>query len=212
MSDSCCGCGKAIDVKALEARQRRVLTIVLAINAGTFLMMVAAAIYSRSSSLFSGGLDNLGDALTYALSLAVVGASSRAKAKVALFKGALILAAAIAVGIQIAWRLTHPVVPLFDGMGIAALLNLGANLICLRLLTPFRAGEVNLASAWECSRNDVYEGLAVLAAAGAVWAFGAGWPDLVIAIALLVIFLRSAVRVFRMSLRELANAKSLADA
>ena len=204
MSDSCCG--GTIDVQAMQARQRRVLTIVLAINAATFVMMIGAAVYSRSSSLLSGGLDNLGDALTYALSLAVVGAGTRAKAQVALFKGGLIFAAAVAVGIQIAWRLANPTVPLFEGMGAAALLNLVANLMCLRLLTPYRAGDVNLSSAWECSRNDVFEGLAVLGAAAAVWIFDAGWPDIVIAVALLVMFLRSAGRVFRTSLRDLQFA------
>ena len=39
MSDACCGCGKTIDVAALQARQRRVLGAVLAINAATFLLM-----------------------------------------------------------------------------------------------------------------------------------------------------------------------------
>ena len=201
MSESCCG--KAIDVRALEARQRRVLTIVLVINLLTFLMMMGAAWYSRSSSLLSGGLDNLGDALTYALSLAVVGASGLAKARVALFKGLLILGAALAVGVQIVWRLLHPEVPLFDGMGVAALLNLGANLVCLKLLMPYRSGDINLVSAWECSRNDVYEGFAVLAAALGVWLFDAGWPDLIIAVALLLLFLRSAWRVLRSAWREL---------
>lgn len=201
MSESCCG--KAIDVRALEARQRRVLTIVLVINLLTFLMMMGAAWYSRSSSLLSGGLDNLGDALTYALSLAVVGASGLAKARVALFKGLLILGAALAVGVQIVWRLLHPEVPLFDGMGVAALLNLGANLVCLKLLMPYRGGDINLVSAWECSRNDVYEGFAVLAAALGVWLFDAGWPDLIIAVALLLLFLRSAWRVLRSAWREL---------
>lgn len=195
MSDSCCGCGKTIDVAALEARQRRVLSIVLAINVATFLMMIVAAWFSRSTSLLSGSLDNLGDAATYALSLMVVGASLRAKAQVALFKGLLILAAALAVALQIGWRLAHPEVPVFEAMGVVGLLNLGANLVCLRLLTPYRSGDVNLASAWECSRNDVYEGLSVLAAAAGVWLFDAGWPDLVVGAALLLLFLRSAWRV-----------------
>ncbi len=190
----------------MREQQRRVLRIVLAVNLVTFLMMFGAAWYSRSSSLLSGGLDNLGDALTYALSLAVVGAGARAKARVSLFKGALILAAAIAVGVQIVWRLRHPAVPLFEGMGLAALLNLGANVFCLRLLTPYRHGDVNLASAWECSRNDVFEGFAVLAAAALVGLFGAGWPDLAIAAALLLLFLRSALRVFGASFRELRTA------
>jgi len=179
--------------------------VVLAINLATFVMMLAAAIYSGSSSLLSGGLDNLGDALTYLLSLAVVGASSRAKARVALFKGALILGAALAVAIQIGWRLLHPGVPIFEAIGIAALLNLAANAVCLRLLMPYRKGDVNMASAWECSRNDVFEGVAVLAAGAGVGLFSAGWPDLLVASVLLLVFLRSAWRVFGMAWRSYTN-------
>ncbi len=190
----------------MQAQQRRVLKTVLFINLATFVMMVGAAWYSRSSSLLSGGLDNIGDALTYALSLAVVGASIRAKAQVSLLKGMLILAAAMAVAVQILWRLANPAVPIFEAMGMAGLVNLGANYFCLRLLTPYREGDVNLASAWECARNDIFEGFAVLVAALLVWLFGAGWPDLLIAIALLIMFVRSATRVLRASLRELKAA------
>ena len=200
MADSCCS--GTVDIRAMEARQRRVLMIVLAINIATFAMMLAAAIYSGSSSLLSGSLDNLGDALTYLLSIAVIGASTRAKAKVALLKGLLILGVAIAVAVQIGWRLAHPGVPVFEAIGIAALLNLAFNGICLWLLTPYRHGDVNMGSAWECSRNDVFEGMAVLLAAVGVWLFEAGWPDLLIAAALLVMFLRSAWRVLRSAWRS----------
>ena len=84
-------------VPAPATRQRRVLIAVLAINVVTFLMMVAGSLLSGSSSLLSGTLDNLGDALTYAMSLAVIGAASATKARVAFFKGLLILTAAIAL-------------------------------------------------------------------------------------------------------------------
>ena len=200
MGESCCS--GTVDIRAMEARQRRVLMIVLAINIATFVMMLSAAIYSGSSSLLSGSLDNLGDALTYLLSIAVIGASTRAKAKVALLKGLLILGAAMAVAVQVGWRLAHPEVPIFEAIGIAALLNLAFNGICLWLLTPYRHGDVNMASAWECSRNDVFEGIAVLLAAVGVWLFEAGWPDLLIAAALLVMFLRSAWRVLRSAWRS----------
>jgi Co/Zn/Cd efflux system component len=201
VSDSCCE--GHIDVSALHARQRRILIIVLVINAATFLMMVFAAMISGSSSLLSGALDNFGDAITYALSLLVVGASGVAKARVALFKGFLIFGAALAVALQIGWRILHPETPVFEAMGIAALLNLATNLFCLWLLTPYRESDVNMSSVWECSRNDVSEGFAVITAAVAVWAFESGWPDLVIAIGLLVMFLRSAARVLRGAWQEL---------
>ncbi|MFT3763506.1 MAG: cation transporter [Pseudoxanthomonas sp.] len=187
----------------MQAKQKRVLLVVLAVNLAAFLMMVAAAWHSHSSSLLSGSLDNLGDALTYALSFAVVGASLKAKARVALFKAALILAAALAVAAQIVWRWLDPATPLFETMGIAGALNLAANAFCLWLLHPYRDGDVNLASAYECSRNDIREGLAVIAAGAGVWLFGAGWPDLLVAAALLVMFLRSAWRVFGSALHAL---------
>lgn len=208
MADSCCG--TVVDVEKLHARQRHILYVVLAINAITFVMMLVASIQSRSTSLLSGGLDNLGDAITYALSIAVVGAGVRAKARVALVKGVLILAAAIAVGAQIVLRLVHPGLPIFETIGVIGALNLLANLVCLALLNPYRGGDVNMSSAWECSRNDVAEGIAVLAAAGGVWVFGAGWPDLLIGSALLLIFLRSAVRIFRNGLTELRTPDLLA--
>lgn len=201
MSDSCCQV--QIDAGALEARQRRVLIFVLAINAVTFFMMITAASLSGSSSLLSGALDNFGDAVTYALSLAVIGATCAAKARVALFKGLLIFGTAAAVAVQIAWRISNMETPIFETMGIAALLNLGANLICLRLLYPYRNGDVNMSSVWECSRNDVTEGIAVIVATVAVWFTNSGWPDILIASVLVVLFLRSASRVLRSAWREL---------
>lgn len=206
----CCGCEK-VDVRGLAAKERRVLLIVLAVNVCTFAMMVAASALSGSSSLLSGTLDNFGDALTYALSLAVVGSSIAAKARVAVVKGLLIAAAAIAVAIQIGWRLAHPDTPIVETMSVAALLNLAANAVCLWLLTPYRHGDVNMASAWECSRNDIYEGCAVVVTAVAVWALDSGWPDIVVATVLLVVFARSASRVLRTALQQLqARAPSSA--
>lgn len=204
MSDSCCS--GTVDLHAMQARERRVLMTVLVINLASFAMMLAAALYSGSSSLLSGTLDNLGDSLTYLLSLAVVGAGVAAKARVALLKGLLIFGAAVVVAVQIGWRLAHPEVPVFEAIGIAGALNLVLNGICLWLLTPYRRGDVNMASAWECSRNDVLEGSAVLLAAAGVWWFEAGWPDLLVAGVLLLLFLGSAWRVLRAGWRSYRNA------
>jgi Co/Zn/Cd efflux system component len=205
MSD-CCSC--EVDTRALAARQRRVLLAVLAINVVTFVMMVVASFLSGSSALLSGALDNFGDAVTYALSFAVVGASARAKARVALFKGMMILAAAAAVAIQIVWRLTHLEVPVVETMGIASVLNLAANGVCLYLLNPFKTGDVNMSSAWECSRNDVIEGCAVIVTTIAVALLGSAWPDIIVAVALLALFLRSAIRVLGSARRGLFAASS----
>ena len=202
--DSCCS--NTLDVANLHGQQRRVLAWVFGINVVTFAVMVAGSVMSGSSALLSGTLDNLGDALTYALSMAVVGASVQAKARVAMVKGLLILGAALAVAAQIAWRLTELEAPVASTMSAAAAINLVGNLVCLKLLTPYRTGDVNMSSSWECSRNDVIEGFAVIAAAVAVWIYASPWPDLVVAVILLAIFLRSASRVLKSAYRELAPA------
>ena len=201
MGDSCCQ--GSVDTSSLQVRQRRILASVLAINAATFFMMIVAATISGSSSLLSGALDNLGDALTYALSFAVVGSANTVKAKVALFKGFLITGAAVAVAIQIGWHLFHMETPIFETMSIAATINLAANAVCLALLHRYRHSDVNMSSVWECSRNDVFEGFAVIAAALFVWIFDSGWPDIFVAVVLLIMFLRSASRVLLRAWRDL---------
>ena len=206
MTDSCCGA--ELELSALKAQQKRVLIWVLVINVVTFLMMVGGALVSGSSSLLSGTLDNLGDALTYAVSLAVVGASCAAKARVALLKGVFICCAALAVAAQIGWRVLHPETPLVEPMGAVAILNLGANSLCLWLLSPHRNSDINMNSVWECSRNDVVEGFAVIGAALAVWVFDSGWPDILVAIALLAMFSRSAARVLTGAWRELRTVSA----
>ena len=200
-------CESELEVAGLEASQRRVLIIVLAINLLTFVGMVFASWLSQSSALLSWTLDNLGDALTYSLSLLVVGAGVVAKARVAVFKGALIAMAAVAVAVQIGWRMYHLDVPVVAIMGVAAVVNLLANGICLYLLNDHRHDDVNMMSVWECSRNDVNEGVAVILTVGLVWFTQSALPDLLVAIGLLVMFSRSAIRVLTSAFEQL-NAAS----
>ena len=209
MGESCCS--GTVDIRAMEARQRQVLMIVLAINIATFVMMLSAANYSGSSSLLSGSLDNLGDALTYLLSIAVIGASTRAKAKVALLKGLLILGAAMAVAVQIGWRLAHPEVPVFEAIGIAALLNLAFNGICLWLLTPYRHGDVNIRAASTFSTNDFVANAGVLIGGGLVLWLGQAWPDLVVGLAVAGIALKGGIDILHDAHHETDKHKEHAE-
>jgi len=152
---------------------------------------------SGSTALLADSLDNLGDALTYALSLYAVSRDERTKGWVAMFKAALILSAALFVIGQIAYKLLHPSVPVFEMMGGIGLLSLAANATCLAVLWKHRQEDVNMSSVWECSRNDIASNIAVLVAAAGVWLFSAGWPDIVVGSLLAALFLRSALRVSR---------------
>jgi Co/Zn/Cd efflux system component len=187
----------------LLERQRGTLIIVLIINAMMFFVIVAAALYGKSSALLADGLDNLGDALTYGLSLYAVSRGPTVKANVALFKGVLILLAALAVISQLAYKLAVPHVPVFEVMGIFSLAGLAANSTCLLLLWRHRKDDVNMSSVWECSRNDIASNLSVFVAAGAVWLTGSQWPDTIVALGLICLLMRSAIRVITSSKAEL---------
>jgi Co/Zn/Cd efflux system component len=89
-------------------------------------------------------------------------------------------------------------------MGAFSLLSLAANGICFYLLWRHRHEDVNMSSVWECSRNDIASNISVFVAALGVWLTGAAWPDLLVAAALVVLLLRSALRVISSARRELA--------
>ncbi len=201
---ACCDHECALD--ALQRRQRQTLKITLAINALMFGVILGAALFSRSTALLAESLDNLGDALTYGLSLYAVSRDRAAKARVALFKSSLIFIGAAVVAGQIVYRLLSPRVPAFEIMGGFTLLGLAANGVCLWLLWRHRQEDVNMSSVWECSRNDVAANVSVLLAAGLVWLFGSAWPDLVVAAGLAWLLLRSSRRVFGSALSELRAA------
>ncbi|MFP4084010.1 MAG: cation transporter [Desulfonatronovibrio sp.] len=196
-------CDNNCAIEALQARQRGTLRIVLVINAVMFLVIAAAALYGRSTALLADSLDNLGDALTYGFSLYAVSRGAAVKARVALFKGGLIFLAACAVIFQIIYKIFVPSVPVFEVMGAFSLLALAANSLCLFLLMRHRHEDINMSSVWECSRNDIASNLSVFVAAGAVWLTGTGWPDIVVALGLLWLLLRSAMRVIKSGLAEL---------
>ncbi len=195
--DDCCS------LDGLRERQRGTLQIVLGINAVMFFVIVAAALYGRSTALLADSLDNLGDALTYGLSIYAVSRGAAVKAKVALFKGGLIFLAAFTVAAQIVYRFFVPSIPVFEVMGVFSLVGLAANSLCLFLLWRHRREDVNMSSVWECSRNDIASNLSVFVAAGAVWLTGSGLPDIVVALGLVWLLMRSSVRVITSARAEL---------
>lgn len=204
MADHCCETkGRELERLARQADQRRVLVIVLVINAVMFFAEFGAGLVAGSAALMADATDMLGDAFVYGLSLYAIARSDRWKAGVAAFKGAFILVLGLGILVNVAIKIRSGVPPsstLMLGFGGAALV---ANLICLGLLWRFRAQDVNMASTFECSRNDVISNVGVLAAAGLVAATSSPWPDILIGLAMAAVVLRSAVRVLNDSVPQL---------
>ena len=205
---SCCENNCAVD--ALRARQTSTLVKVLWVNAVMFCVIAAAALYGKSTALLSDSLDNLGDALTYALSLYVVSRSAEAKARVALFKGSLIFLGASLVVAQVIWKLIYPVIPAYEVMGVFSLAGVTANGVCLWLLWRHRSEDINMSSVYECSRNDIASNLSVFVAAFGVWMYESGWPDIIVALCLTVLLLRSSARVLFGAIQELRKSSDVA--
>jgi cation diffusion facilitator family transporter len=201
----CCE-DKACAIDALRERQSATLKIVLGINAVMFVAELVAGMIAGSTALLSDSLDNLGDALTYGLSLYAVSRGLRSKAKVALFKGLLILTAGLFVLCQVAYRIAVPVIPTYETMGLVSLLALLANGTCLAMLWKHREEDINMSSVWECSRNDIASNVAVLIAAAGVWLTHSGWPDILIGALLALLFLKSAVKVLKGAIVELKKS------
>ena len=201
MADHCCaGKGKELERLARQAEQRRVLQIVLAINAVMFVTEFTAGAIAGSAALMADSVDMLGDALVYGLSIFALSRSDRWKGGAALAKGIFILAFGIGIAIDIFVKIKSGIPPSSTLMLVFGGIALAANLICLRLLWRFREQDVNMASTFECSRNDVVSNVGVLAAAGVVALTASPWPDIVIGALIAALFLRSAFHVIRTSI------------
>jgi cation diffusion facilitator family transporter len=204
MADDCCS-SKAAELEKLarQADQRRILFAVLLINAVMFLMEFSAGMIAGSTALMADATDMLGDALVYGVSLFALSRGNRWKAGAAAFKGAIILLLGITILVNVAVRIGTGVPPSSNLMLIFGGIALAANLVCLRLLWRFRQQDVNMASTFECSRNDVISNVGVIIAAGAVAALSSPWPDILIGSAMAVLILRSAGRVLQQAVPQL---------
>lgn len=194
--DECCSNKQSELSKIARQRdQRRVLTVVLAINAAMFIAEFGAGVVAGSVALMADAVDMLGDAMVYGLSLYALDRSERWRNGAAVFKGVVILAFGIGVLVQVGLRLQYGVPPSSSTMGIFGALALAANLVCLALLWRFRKQDINMSSTFECSRNDVISNVGVLVAAAGVAMFHSPWPDIAIGLLIAALFLRSAYKV-----------------
>jgi cation diffusion facilitator family transporter len=196
----CCGHDAKFDGVSKDYKRR--LWIVIALNAVMFAVEMGAGQLARSQALQADALDFLGDAVTYGLSLAVIGASVRVRTNAALAKGAsLMLMGAWVFGATV-YRVFVAGIPEAEIMGIVGVLALAANMSSVLLLVRYKDGDANVRSVWLCSRNDAIGNVAVMVAALGVWGTATGWPDLIVAAAMAALFLSSSFQIIRQALQE----------
>jgi Co/Zn/Cd efflux system component len=209
MSASCCGSEVKFDGRSVA--YRRVLWAVIAINGTMFLAELGTGIFAGSQALKADALDFLGDTVTYALSMFVIGMPLIWRARAALLKGLSLGAMGVWVLISTAYHVFFIGIPHAEVMGAVGFIALTANVTSVFLLLKHRDGDSNVRSVWLCSRNDAIGNLAVILAATGVWATETAWPDLIVAGLMASLFLWSSVQIIRQAAAELGHTPQVQE-
>ena len=199
---SCCD-GVVSGMDTASTAFRRVVWVVMILNASMFGVEVLAGQLSGSMALQADALDFAGDTATYAVSLFALGRSAGFQARTAFLKGSTLGLMGIYVLGAALWRTLIAGVPEAVTMGGIGALALAVNVCAALLLLRFRDGDANVRSVWLCSRNDAIGNIAVLAAAGIVAFTGTRWTDLGVAAIMAGLFLSTAWQITRQARREL---------
>ena len=184
-----------------ETYKRR-LWLVIAINAAMFVVEMTAGQLAGSQALQADALDFFADAVTYGISLAVIGASLKTRSMAAAAKGASLFLMGLWVFGSTLYRVLYQGVPEAEIMGVIGFLALAANLASVLLLMNYKDGDANVRSVWLCSRNDAIGNVIVMIAALGVWGTATAWPDLIVAGIMAGLFLYSSVQILSQSLAE----------
>ena len=195
-------CGQDATFEGLSDDYKRRLWLVIALNAAMFTIEMSAGQVAQSQALKADALDFLGDALTYGISLAVIGASVRTRTNAALAKGLSLFFMGAWIFGSTVYNVFVTGVPKAEIMGAIGFLALATNLTSVLLLMRYKDGDANVRSVWLCSRNDAIGNVAVMVAALGVWGTASGWPDLVVAAILAALFLSSSFQIIRQALKE----------
>ena len=207
MSDHCCS------VETPEGHEgsalKKVLWVVFGINLTMFLIEIVSGYTYESSALMADSLDMLSDAFVYGVSILVIKKSGLVKARVALVKGFVMTIMALYVAYELLLRILHPAVSDGQVITVVGLLALTANAVCFRLLSRHRTDDINVRSAWICSRNDMTANVGVILAGGLILYTGQNWPDYMIGGLIALFVLISSFKVITSSMREMELAKKL---
>jgi len=200
MSD--CDCS----IEAESEIQRRVLRILLGINAAMFVAEFIAGVIAESTGLIADSLDMLADATVYLIALFAVGKAASAKITAAEVSGYFQIVLAIGVAGEILRRTiwgSDPEPLYMVGVSLLALL---ANTVCLVLIAKHRDGEVHMRASWIFSKNDVIANVGVILGGMLVYASGSRWPDLGIGAIIVGVVLRGGIAIIADARRERRDA------
>ena len=192
MSDCC-----EVETISPHGLKRCILWWVLVINLIMFFVEGIAGWLAHSNALMADALDMLGDSAIYGFSLFVIQHDPIWRTRAGILKAVIMSVFALVILGSAIYRVFYDGLPVAATMGIIGGLALVANLLCAYLLLQFKDDDINMRSAWLCSRNDVLANLGVIAAAGGVAWTGSHWPDLLVGVIIAGMILQSSLSIFK---------------
>lgn len=186
---------------------KRALWIVVLLNVGYGIVQIFGSFVAGSQAVQADSLDFIGDGLISFLGLIAVGWGLAARARTALLQGVFLALLGFGVIGSTLYRVfveNEPQTLLMAGFGAVAFI---VNVLAAVVLIPHRKGDANMRAVWLFSRNDAIGNLAVVVAAGLVWALNSPWPDLIVAFGVACLFLQSAWSIIRDARFDLKTAR-----
>jgi len=169
-----------------------------------FVAEVVTGIHAESTGLIADSLDMLADAAVYGIGLYAVGRAINAKIHAALASGYFQMALALVVVLDVCRRAVFGSDPEPMYMVFVGLIALGANIVCLALISKHRDGGVHMRASWIFSRNDVIANTGVILSGGLVYLSGVRWPDLVVGVVIAYIVFRGGMAIIADARNEMA--------
>lgn len=162
--------------------EKGVLKLLLAINAGMFLIELVLGIFAESMGLISDSFDMFADASVYMISLYAVGKAVQVKKKSALINGYFQIILGVGLLIETVRRFIFGSDPEPVYMIFVSIAALAANVYCLYLLSGHKEKGVHMKASYICSSNDVIANAGVIVAGLLVMLTNSSIPDLLIGI------------------------------
>ncbi|WP_409018863.1 cation transporter [Brevundimonas vesicularis] len=192
-----------------EGIQRRILLVVLILNAALFVGLGIGGLLANSSALLANALDNASDSAVYLISFLAVGRALIWKIRAARASGILLLIFAAGVLLDVLRRTlmgTEPIGWTMMGMAVVAAV---VNLVCLELIRRQRSDDVNMKAAETFSFNDFASNGGILIAGGLVLWLDQAWPDLVVGLIVAAIAVKGGVDILRDARAEARPAEKV---
>ncbi len=189
-----------VDLDPNDAQQRKLLIIVLLINAALFVLELTTGFLANSMGLVADSLDMLADALVYGLSLYAVGKAVASKKRVARISGYFQFSLAAFGIIEVLRR--------FFGAGeeasftlmiVISLIALAGNVASLVILRRTQSQDANIKASQIFTSNDVLVNVGVIVAGVLVFFTGSNIPDLAVGAAVFCLVAWGAFRILQLS-------------